>query len=182
MKNISNLSFSIAVFLLLAAGGLNSCMDFEPEDKMGDNQVWNSQENFQLFANQFYGWLRDLQASDYQNGVSDGVHSDFRSDLICTSNENVYSMGTNSKPATDANYGTLYKRIYYTNLLIKPSAMMCRFIRALSLRLLKKWRNISVGMSPTYSRWNVACHTSHGRPPKSRATVQRQSSMGSVKP
>lgn len=119
MKNISNLSFSVAVFLLLAAGGLNSCMDFEPEDKMGDNQVWNSQENFQLFANQFYGWLRDLQASDYQNGVSDGVHSDFRSDLICTSNENVYSMGTNSKPATDANYGTLYKRIYYTNLLIK---------------------------------------------------------------
>ena len=118
-KPFSLLSFSVAVFLLLVAGGLNSCMDFEPEDKMGDNLVWNSQENFQLFANQFYGWLRDFQAGDYQSGLSDGVHSDFRSDLICTSSENVYSMGTFSKPATDGNYGTLYKRIYYTNLLIK---------------------------------------------------------------
>lgn len=108
--------FSIMTAVTLLMTG---CMDFEPEDKMGDNQVWNSPENFQLFANQFYGWLRDLQSSDYQCGISDGVHSDFRSDLICTSNENVYSMGTFSKPATDANYGTLYKRIYYTNLLIK---------------------------------------------------------------
>ena len=98
---------------------LPSCMDFEPEDKMGDGQVWNSQDNFQLFANQFYGWLRDLQAGDYQSGLSDGVHSDFRSDLICTATENIYSMGMFTKPATDSNYGTLYKRIYYTNLLIK---------------------------------------------------------------
>lgn len=105
----------ITIATLLMTG----CMDFEPEDKMGDNQVWNTQENFQLFANQFYGWLRDLQASDYQNGLSDGVHSDFRSDLICTANENVYSMGAFTKPATDSNYGTLYKRIYYTNLLIR---------------------------------------------------------------
>ena len=93
-------------------------MDFEPEDKMGDGQVWNSQDNFQLYANQFYGWLRDLQAGDYQSGLSDGVHSDFRSDLICTNTENVYSMGTFTKPATDGCYASLYNRIYYTNLLI----------------------------------------------------------------
>lgn len=117
MKNFIYKSFVLCTLSLSLF--LPSCMDFEPEDKMGDNQVWNTQENFQLFANQFYGWLRDLQASDYQNGLSDGVHSDFRSDLICTANENVYSMGAFTKPATDSNYGTLYKRIYYTNLLIR---------------------------------------------------------------
>ena len=109
--------YSILAALAVSFAG---CMDFEPEDQMGNNQVWNSQENFQLFANQFYGWLRDVQASvNYQSGISDGVHSDFRSDLICTSTENVYSSGTFTRPATDANYNTLYKRIYYTNLLIQ---------------------------------------------------------------
>ena len=111
-KIISVLCILCSVFVM------NSCMDFEPEDKMGDGQVWNSQDNFQLFANQFYSWLRDLQAGDYQSGLTDGVHSDFRSDLICTNTENVYSMGTFTKPATDGCYASLYKRIYYTNLLI----------------------------------------------------------------
>lgn len=109
----------IFLTLALVAGLLAGCMDFEPEANMGDNQVWDSPENFQLFANQFYGWLPDFQGGNYQNALSDGVHSDFRSDLICTATENTYSMGTFAKPATDPNYGTLYKRIYYTNLLIK---------------------------------------------------------------
>ncbi len=118
MKTYRKITFVLSTLFLCTF--LPGCMDFEPEDKMGDNQVWNTPDNFQLFANQFYGWLRDMHASyDYQNGLSDGVHSDFRSDLICTATENVYSMGTFTRPATDANYGTLYKRIYYTNLLIR---------------------------------------------------------------
>lgn len=109
------------LYIVLGLIGLvmSACMDFSPEANLGDNQVWNSKENFQLYANQFYGWLQDIQGGNYQNGLSDGPHSDFRSDLICTSTENVYSSGTFSKPATDPNYGTLYTRIYYTNLLIK---------------------------------------------------------------
>ena len=100
--------------------GLTSCMDLDPKADLGDNLVWNKAENFQLFANQFYGWTRDFQQSaDYASGVSDGPHSDYRSDLICTSSVNTYSQGTNAIPATDGNYTTLYKRIYYTNLLLK---------------------------------------------------------------
>jgi hypothetical protein len=60
-------------------------------------------------------------STDYQNGVSDGVHSDFRSYLICTSSVNVYSQGTNSIPAEDGNFNSLYKRLYYTNLLCCPT-------------------------------------------------------------
>lgn len=100
--------------------GFTSCLNLDPKDSLGDNLVWNKAENFQLFANQFYGWTRDLAGgSDYQNGISDGVHSDYRSDLICTSSVNTYSQGTNSIPDKDGNFNALYKRIYYTNLLLK---------------------------------------------------------------
>lgn len=104
---------------LLVAFSATSCLDLDPKDSLGDNLVWSKAGNYQLFANQFYGWTRDLgNSTDYQNGVSDGVHSDFRSDLICTSSVNVYSQGTNSIPAKDENFGSLYKRLYYTNLLL----------------------------------------------------------------
>ena len=97
-----------------------SCMDLDPKDSLGDNLVWAKADNFQLFANQFYGWTRDLgSGTDYQNAVSDGVHSDYRSDLICTSSVNTYSQGTNAIPEKDGNFTSLYKRIYYTNLLLK---------------------------------------------------------------
>ncbi len=108
---------------LCVIGGLASCMNLDPQDSMGDNIVWSKASNFELYANQFYSWTRDLSNStDYQNGISDGVHSDYRSDLICTSSVNTYSQGTNSIPAKDGNYTSLYKRIYYTNLLIKNAA------------------------------------------------------------
>lgn len=98
-----------------------SCLDLEPKAQLGDNLVWDKADNFQLFANQFYSWTRDFQLSatnTYGNGVSDGPHSDYRSDLIATSSINTYSQGTNVIPSEDANYTTLYKQIYYTNLLL----------------------------------------------------------------
>ena len=100
--------------------GFTSCLDLDPKDSLGDNLVWNKADNFQLFANQFYSWTRDLgSGTDYQNGLSDGVHSDYRSDLLCTSSVNTYSQGTNAIPEKDGNFTSIYKRIYYTNLLLK---------------------------------------------------------------
>ena len=105
---------------IVAASLLTSCLNLDPKDSLGDNLVWNKAENFQLFANQFYSWTRDLGGgTDYQNAVSDGVHSDYRSDLICTSSVNTYSQGTNAIPEKDGNFTRLYKNIYYTNLLLK---------------------------------------------------------------
>ena len=108
------------ICVICAICSITSCMDLEPKDSLGDNLVWNKADNFQLFANQFYGWTRDLgNGTDYQNGISDGVHSDYRSDLICTSSVNTYSQGTNAIPEKDGNFTSIYKRIYYTNLLLK---------------------------------------------------------------
>ncbi len=100
-----------------------SCLDFSPESQMNDNSVWSKASNFQLFANQFYSYTRDIQSGEsYQYAVSDGPHSDLRSDLIAGANVNVYSQGTNTIPQQDKNYTALYTHIYYTNLLLKKAA------------------------------------------------------------
>ena len=100
-----------------------SCLDFSPEAQMNDDSVWSKAKNFQLFANQFYTYTRDIQSgASYQYAVSDGPHSDMRSDLIAEANVNVYSQGTNTIPQSDGNYTTLYRQIYYTNLLLKNAA------------------------------------------------------------
>jgi len=114
MKRIINI-LSIAAAALFAS----ACMDLSPKAQLSDTQVWSQATNFSLFANQFYGWTRDFDGADYMRSWTDGVHSDTRSDLVATPNLNVYSAGSNSIPSTDSNYGTLYKRIYYTNLLLK---------------------------------------------------------------
>lgn len=120
MKTIYHTFKTLCVGLLgLVATG---CMNFEPKAQMNDATVWKSAANFKLFANQFYSWTRDFQSgSTYQYGVSDGPHSDMRSDLIAGANLNPYSAGTNSIPASDGNYKQLYKQIYYTNLLLKKA-------------------------------------------------------------
>jgi len=115
--------FKTGLLMLALSMSLSSCLNLDPKDSLGDNLVWNKADNFQLFANQFYSWTRDLgNNTNYQNGVSDGVHSDLRSDLVCTSSVNVYSQGTNTIPAKDGNFTSLYKRIYYTNLLLSNAS------------------------------------------------------------
>lgn len=94
-----------------------SCLDLEPKANLNDNLVWNSVSNYQLFANQFYGWI-----PDFVTAIGDNVHSDNRSDLVCGSSVNTYSQGTNTIPTGDGNYTNAYKHIYYTNLLLKNAA------------------------------------------------------------
>lgn len=103
----------------LAALGvmLPSCMDLEPKAEMADNLVWNKAENFQLFANQYYGFLED-----HDRWFGDTPHSDLRSDLLATKTVNAFSQGTNTVPVSDGYYTGAYKQIYYCNLLLKNAA------------------------------------------------------------
>lgn len=115
--NTKNIIKTACVTLLTLCA--TSCLDLEPKASLGDNLVWDNSANFQLFANQFYGYTRDFQRSDnYASALADGPHCDTRSDLLAASQVNTYSQGTNAIPATDANYTRLYKDIYYTNLLL----------------------------------------------------------------
>ncbi len=121
MKTIYN-TIKVACVGMMAMA-MTSCLDFSPEAQMNDDTVWKSASNFQLFANQFYSYTRDIQSGEpYQYAVSDGPHSDTRSDLMAEANVNVYSQGTNTVPEKDNNYTKLYQHIYYTNLLLKNAA------------------------------------------------------------
>ncbi len=159
MKKIHYIKIACLSFMALVA---SSCLDLEPLAEVGDKMVWKKAENFQLFANQYYSWTRDFQMSvTYGCGTSDGPHSDYRSDLIATASSNAYSQGINTIPSTDNNYTELYKRIYYTNLLLDRAGSFgdqaaiatpvaeAKFFRAyLYFELVQIWGNVILVTKP----------------------------------
>lgn len=102
--------------LLIVSLGLtfHSCLDLDPQDQLSDPTIWKTPNDYQLFANQFYGWTRDFGSAVY-----DAPHSDTRSDLMTSSTYNDYSKGINVIPLTDGNYTDNYNRIRRTNLLLQ---------------------------------------------------------------
>ena len=57
MKSFIKIMSTMAVGLMLAT---TSCMDLDPKDQLADGNVWNRTEDYQNFANQFYGWTTDF--------------------------------------------------------------------------------------------------------------------------
>ena len=67
--------------LILSLGlTLNSCLDLDPQDQLADGNLWGAADDFKYFATNFYGWTRD-----FKSVISDGAHSDWRSDLMTSS-------------------------------------------------------------------------------------------------
>ncbi len=115
MKTINKLKATALMMLSLCA---TSCLDFQPLSSLGDDYVWTSSSNFQLFANNFYSYDRG-----YASIMSDGPYHEMRGDMIQGyGSDNDYAMGVHVVPNEDSNYGTYYKRIYYCNLLLKNAA------------------------------------------------------------
>ena len=70
--------------LILSLGlTLNSCLDLDPQDQLADGNLWGAADDFKYFATNFYGWTRD-----FTSVISDGAHSDWRSDLMTSSSVN----------------------------------------------------------------------------------------------
>ncbi len=106
--------------LAVAAAGilLQSCLDLDPQDQLAETNIWSSPNDYELFANQFYGWTRDF--SELDNNSTKPLHSDYNSDLFtCKDDRNRFSNGTNSVQESDGNYGTAYSHIRRTNLLLQ---------------------------------------------------------------
>lgn len=114
----------ISKWLLSLACGLSltSCLDFEPQQQLADENYWQTPMDYELFANNFYGWIRTFTAStDYVS--TKPLHSDYFSDLFTNKAErNLYSNGTNAVPAADGNYGSNYSHIRRCNILLKNAA------------------------------------------------------------
>lgn len=103
--------------LIIGVGlGLSSCLDLDPQDQLADGNLWGTPSDFEYFANTFYGWTRD-----FDDVVSDGPHSDWRSDLMTSRSVNVYSHGNNAIPTSDDNYTGAYDHIRRTNILLEKA-------------------------------------------------------------
>ena len=96
---------------------LNSCLDLEPQDQLADGNLWGAADDFKYFATNFYGWTRD-----FKSVISDGAHSDWRSDLMTSGSVNMYSNGSNPIPTSDGNYTGNYAHIRRCNLLLQKAA------------------------------------------------------------
>lgn len=99
-----------------------SCLDLSPMDQLSDDNLWSKPGDFELFANQMYGWTNSYNEIVY----SAGPHGDKRSDLLCDkSGYNSYSNGQQVIPAgsslSDGNYGSFYSHIRRCNILIDRS-------------------------------------------------------------
>jgi hypothetical protein len=113
------MKLKIKYFFILITGLIfNSCLNLDPQDQLAETNIWSSENDYKLFANQFYGWTRDFSSSVY-----DAPHSDKRSDILLDGNDpgNLFRKGTNSLTTSDGNYTDAYKRIRRTNLLLQNS-------------------------------------------------------------
>lgn len=102
------------MLLLSAVIILPSCLDLEPKDQLADANIWQTPNDYKLYANQFYEWTRDFSSAVY-----DGPHSDTRSDLMTSSDYNEFSKGVNTIPVSDGNYTGAYTKIRYANILLQ---------------------------------------------------------------
>ncbi len=108
------------LFAVLSLGfSMQSCLDLEPKDQLAETNYWQTTNDFRLFANQFYGWVRQFSDAMYSKDDKP-AHSDYFSDLFTNKDlRNIYSNGTNTVLPSDKNYTDNYARIRRTNLLLK---------------------------------------------------------------
>ena len=108
--------FKRNIFLFSACALMfTSCLDLEPEAQLAETNLWQSAEQYKLFASQFYGWTRDFKT------LEGGPHCDSRSDLRTGATLDIYSNGTYSVPSSDDNYTNNYNRLRQVNLLLSNS-------------------------------------------------------------
>jgi hypothetical protein len=119
----------IIYILVLAAltgellAGCRKMLDLAPLDQLSDATYFQSPNEFKLFANQYYGWLKNFTTLP---GILDNPHSDSRSDLFGGGGS--FGAGTNTVPTTEGNQGNAgnwvvdYQRIYSANYLLTKAA------------------------------------------------------------
>lgn len=106
------------LFIIAAGLSLHSCLDLEPQDQLGGNKMWKTVNDYQNFANNFYGWTRDF-GSTLRGG---SYHSDEHSDLLTAASIDIISKGTNTQPSSDGVYTSNYAHIRRCNMLLQNAA------------------------------------------------------------
>lgn len=109
---------------LLVLAGCNKLVDLKPINEISDADYWKTADQYKLAANEFYTYLITFANVLYDpapNTSTGSPHADIRSDL--TASRSVFSNGTNTLTASDANWDNGYARLRAINyLLAKDSA------------------------------------------------------------
>jgi starch-binding outer membrane protein, SusD/RagB family len=108
---------------LLVLAGCNKLVDLKPINEISDADYWKTADQYKLAANEYYTYLITFANVLYDPAPNTppSPHSDIRSDL--TASRSVFSNGTNTLPASDANWDNGYSRLRAINyLLAKDSA------------------------------------------------------------
>lgn len=88
----------------------NKMLDLKPLDQLSDADYFASTSDFKTFANQYYGYLKNLNT----------VYTDGNSDI--TGGGGAIGAGSNTIPATDNAWNTPWSRIRATNYLLQKAA------------------------------------------------------------
>lgn len=112
---LSNIKY---LFIFAAGLSLHSCLDLEPQDQLGENKMWQTANDYLVFANNFYGWTADF-SSVVRAG---GYHNDLSSDLMTAASADVISQGNNTQPSSDGVYTGDYAHIRRCNMLLQRAA------------------------------------------------------------
>jgi hypothetical protein len=111
--------FIIGLCLSIALGSCKKELNLTPLDQLSDATFFQSPNDYKLFANQYYGWLKNFTTLP---GILDNPHSDGRSDLFGGGGS--FGAGTNTVPTTEATLGNSgnwtidFSRIRATNYLL----------------------------------------------------------------
>ena len=108
------------VLTAAVAFALQGCLNLDPQDQLGGDNMWQTTQEYEQFANIFYDWTRTFSS----NG--NGPHSDIRSDIYTGSTVDIYSKGTNTVPTSDGNYSSAYAHIRRCNLLLQNAPAYSR--------------------------------------------------------
>lgn len=112
----------IIVACLVCCAAFTSCLNLDPKEQLAESNYWQTPADYELFANQFYGWVRNFTAALYSQSDKPS-HSDYTSDLFTNKDlRNLYSNGSNTVMPADGNYGSNYSHIRRCNLLLKNAA------------------------------------------------------------
>ncbi|MFA6086785.1 RagB/SusD family nutrient uptake outer membrane protein [Mucilaginibacter sp.] len=116
MKNIYHKLFYVLAMLIIAGQvGCNKALDLKPQDQLSDAAYFKSVNDFKTFANQYYSYLHN-----FSNSFADNPHYDGRADVFGGGGS--YGAGTNTVPASDANWNNNYSRIRNCNYLLEKAA------------------------------------------------------------
>jgi starch-binding outer membrane protein, SusD/RagB family len=116
MKKLNLKYIIFAGSLTLLQVGCKEITDVQPINEISDVDYWKTADQFKLAANEYYTYQRT-----FQDVISDGPHSELRSDFLTGNSLNPFSTGSNTIPLSDANWDRAYSQLRAINYLLDRS-------------------------------------------------------------